>query len=95
MTSAVLDLGQIVTTPGAMDAFTEDEMNGCLLRHSTGDWGEISEADKHGNDAARAEGERILSSYDLPRGRKLWIITEAEDDEGKRLATTALLPTEY
>jgi hypothetical protein len=95
MTSAVLDLGQIVSTPGAMEAFTEGEVSGCLLRHSAGDWGEISEEDKRRNDEARAEGERLLSSYDMPSGRKLWIITEAEDDEGKRAATTVLLPTEY
>ena len=27
-------------------------------------------------------------------GAKIWIITEAADDQGKRAATTALLPSE-
>ena len=36
---------------------------------------------------------RLLSAYKTLKGVKLWIITEAEDDDGHRAATTILLPT--
>jgi hypothetical protein len=36
-----------------------------------------------------------LSAYRTLVGVKIWIITEAADDNGKRLATTILLPSEY
>ncbi|HLJ28334.1 MAG TPA: hypothetical protein VKY85_16605 [Candidatus Angelobacter sp.] len=34
-------------------------------------------------------------AYHLKDGAKIWIITEAMDDEGRRAATTVLLPQEY
>ena len=38
----------------------------------------------------------ILGCLDQPsKGTKLWIITEAADERGHRLATTLLLPEEY
>jgi hypothetical protein len=61
-----------------------------LARHSTGDWGDLEEADKQANEAALQAGDRILSAYKLTGGHKLWIITEAD-----RRATTILLPSEY
>ena len=33
------ELGQIVATPGAIDACTRDHLRRCLARHLTGDWG--------------------------------------------------------
>ena len=33
------DLGQIVTTPGALAACPPDHFHKCLARHLTGDWG--------------------------------------------------------
>lgn len=43
----------------------------------------------------RCVGSRLLSAYTSAAGVKVWIITEAADDEGKRPATTVLLPEEY
>lgn len=40
-------------------------------------------------------GERLLSAYKTLLGQRIWIITEAVDDQGKRSATTILLPEEY
>jgi hypothetical protein len=37
----------------------------------------------------------LLSAYRTSRNTKLWIITEAADDDGNRAATTILLPEEY
>ena len=47
------------------------------------------------NDAALVDGSRLLSSYTMRNGTKLWIITEASDNDGNRAATTILLPSEY
>jgi len=90
-------LGQIVATPAAIHALrkagqTAEEF---LQRHSKGDWGEVCEEDRQANDQALIDGTRILSAYRTSLGVKLWIITEAVDDAGKRAATTILLPSEY
>lgn len=36
-----------------------------------------------------------MSAYTLTSGEKLWVITEAADDDGNRICTTLLLPDEY
>jgi hypothetical protein len=88
-------LGQIMATPGAVEAI-EAEGSGIgvrslLDRHSFGDWGDLSEADKQENELSLTEGFRIFSAYFLPNsGVKIWVITEAD-----RSATTLLLPKEY
>ena len=61
-----------------------------LIRHVCGDWGDLDEHDHGENELSVREGFRILSSYNLPDGERLWIITEAD-----RSATTLLLPDEY
>lgn len=90
-------LGQLLATPGALQ---ECEAAGVspmryFDRHAQQDWGDLSTDDKRANDRALTDGSRILSAYHLPSGTKIWIITEAEDDEGDRAATTVLLPEEY
>lgn len=90
---ALFPLGQIVSTPGAIDALgTEAVSAGELIqRHVSGDWGELSEDDRRENELSVEQGFRILSAYTLPRTNvKLWIITEAD-----RSVTTLLLPDEY
>jgi hypothetical protein len=82
-------LGRIVATPGAMDAFTPEQLLGMLRRHATGDWGEVDQHDWKANDTALKEGTRLLSAYTL-NDTKVWIITEAD-----RSSTTFLLPSEY
>ena len=91
------DLGQTVATPAALEALRRNNATGLgyLRKHASGDWGIVSEEDKQANEQALKTGARILSAYFLPDETKLWIITEAEDDSGKRLATTLLLPEEY
>jgi hypothetical protein len=91
-------LGQIVATPGALRALeasgqTPDEF---MRRHVEGDWGTVCQEDKAANDEALKDGSRIISAYVLADGdTKLWLITEAQDDDGRRAATTLLLPDEY
>jgi hypothetical protein len=86
-------LGQIVSTPGAIEALTQEggDFLEYLTRHVSGDWGDLCDDDKRENELSVKDGLRILSTYRLPRtGAKLWIITEAD-----RSATTFLLPEEY
>jgi hypothetical protein len=92
-----VQLGQIVATPGALEAFERNNTNGFsfIQRHSVGDWGEICPEDKEANYAALESGARLMSAYSLGDGTKIWVITEAKDDRGNRQATTLLLPEEY
>lgn len=87
----LFEIGRLVSTSGAIDLLNDTNTSfiELLKRHTTGDWGDLCEEDKQANDAAVTTGDRILSSYDL-RGRKVWIITEAD-----RSVTTLLLPEEY
>jgi len=85
-------LGHIVATPGALRAL---EISGespleYLRRHVLGDWGELDEDDRRENELSLHEGFRLLSSYRLRSGEKLWIIAEAD-----RSVTALLLPEEY
>ena len=66
-----------------------------LARHACGDWGNVNDEDKGLNDESVLDGSRILSAYRTSLGVKLWIITEATDDEGRRASTTIVLPEEY
>lgn len=85
-------LGQIVATPGALEALekagqTADELIG---RHVIGDWGTLPPEDVQANNDALERNGRLLSAYHLSDGAKIWLITEWD-----RSATTLLLPSEY
>jgi hypothetical protein len=90
-------LGQLVATPGALRALEEagQSLAFFLAKHLSCDWGEVDDEDKLANDQALVDGSRILSAYRTLKGERLWIITEAADDDGKRVATTILKPSEY
>jgi hypothetical protein len=90
-------LGQVVATPGALEALGKARQSAAefLQRHARGDWGEVCDDDRQANDQALIDGSRLLSAYRTSLGEKIWIITEAVDDAGKRAATTILLPSEY
>jgi hypothetical protein len=85
-------LGRIVATLRVLDAFKEtgEDPREFLLRHISGDWGEVDEHDRRENEYALVHGLRLLSAYRLNDQTKIWIITEAD-----RSATTLLLPSEY
>jgi hypothetical protein len=61
-----------------------------LVRHVTGDWGDINKQGKQANDDATKTGGRIMSVYQVTPDSEFWIITEAD-----RSATTILLPQDY
>ena len=92
MVEPLFSLGRVVATPGALRALEEagQETVDFLDRHACGNWGVVPEEDWALNDEALRHRSRLLSSYRLASGDKLWIITEAD-----RSATTLLLPSEY
>ena len=85
-------LGQVVSTPGALDALARAGQDAWQFigRHAAGDWGELDDHDRRENELSVKEGSRILSAYHLKDGTTIWIITEAD-----RSSTTILLPEEY
>lgn len=89
--------GRIVATPRCLEELERAGQNlwEFLARHLAGDWGVVDAVDKLSNDEALKDGSRILSAYILKSGVKIWVISEAEDDDGNREATTGLLPDEY
>lgn len=90
-------VGRVLATPAAIDALTKSGQVPFefIARHVRGDFGDLSEEDRRLNDEAVKDGSRILSAYRLKSGVKLWLITEAEDEQGQRAASTILLPEEY
>jgi hypothetical protein len=67
-------LGQIVSTPGAIEALSQPgtDWMALLMRHSTGDWGDLDAKDKRANDDAVMNGGRILSTYNLSTDARIW-----------------------
>ena len=90
-------LGQILATPQALQALQESGQTPdfFLAKHVRGDWGEVCDEDKMLNDQALVDGSRLLSAYQTLKGTKIWIITEAADDGGRRACSTILLPSDY
>src|SRR5688572_5414638 len=90
-------LGRLLATPGALSALTESSQSPAefVSQHAAGNWGTVSAEDKALNEESLIDGSRILSAYTTRNGQKIWIITEAADDAGQRVATTILLPEEY
>jgi hypothetical protein len=91
------DPGALLATPQALVALERHgkDLQELLRRHLSGDWGDLGDDDRRLNDLALIDGSRLLSSYTIADDLTVWIITEATDDAGNRLSTTALLPSQY
>lgn len=94
----VIENTPLFITAGVSELLESDEnfakeVCKCLGRHLTGDWGDTCEEDVELNNQAVVSGHRIISSYNI--NPKIWIITDAADDDGHRAATTILYPDEY
>lgn len=83
-------LGRIVAAPHALAVLTNEEILRAIIRHQSGDWGELDAEDCEANDRAVMQGTRVLSAYRSEKGVPFWLITEAD-----RSVTTVLLPQEY
>lgn len=86
------ELGVVVATPGALEVLGNLEVSPSELveRHAAGDWGDVPSEDARENEYGLQYGFRVISSYPLPGGERIWVITEAD-----RSSTCLLLPTEY
>lgn len=91
------DPGQVVATPGALDVLTASGQSPAVFldRHLRGDWGDLDDEDRSLNDQAVHDGSRLLSAYTTARGERIWVITEAVGEGGRRSSTCLLLPAEY
>ena len=74
------EIGHVSMTRAAASALDEARIESILLldRHIRSDWGDLAERDKMQNDVAILMGQRLLSAYDLPTGKTIWILTEAD-----------------
>ncbi len=97
LTKPKFSLGEVLTSVAAFLALEKSGQTPefFLEKHVQGDWGTLAEEDKRANNQAVVDGSRILSAYQTLLGVKIWIITEAADDSGRRAASTILLPSEY
>jgi hypothetical protein len=87
---AKFPLGRVMMTRGVADTIALDDVFDALVRHMSGNWGEVCEDDRRENGYSLKVGFRLLSVYRTTDGTRLWVITEAD-----RSATTVLLPSEY
>ncbi len=86
----LFELGRAVSTPGALEALTREDIGKALARHHRGDWGDVDRHDWRENETSLRESSRLLSVYQGTNGTKFWVITEAD-----RSSTCVLLPSEY
>ena len=96
MSQALFPLGQVVATPGALEAMREHGIDpvSILARHVILDPGQLDAHDRKANRDALKSGARIFSAYMVGEVR-VWCITEGTDDDGNRASTCILLPSEY
>lgn len=90
--STLFALGQIVATPAALEALRESgqEPDEFLIRHGSGDWGDVPQEDRDCNNQAVKNGSWLLSAYVTKKDQRIYLITECD-----RSVTTLLLPSEY
>lgn len=107
----IFSLGKTVATPAALELLERRgySANALIARHAACDFGDLDAHDHQANLEAIESGGRIFSVYRLcdaewlkqvPRSQRhkidtLWVITNAQNDEGVRDATTVLTPSCY
>lgn len=90
---ALFKTGELVFAAGVNELVARDkefakQVTNSLARHTSGDWGDMSNEDKKENELSIGKHLRIFSAYNCVK--KIWIITEAD-----RSVTTVLFPDEY
>jgi hypothetical protein len=64
--AVLFPLGRLVATPGALALLRsagEDLLPMLLVRHRSGDWGDVPPEDARENEFSMRHGFRVLSSY--------------------------------
>ena len=92
----LFELGMVHGTPAVLKHLEAHGLypNALLGAHCHGDYGLVNEYDWKANDRAVIDGSRILSSYAV-EGVRIWVVTDAVNDQGVRPSTTLLKPSEY
>ncbi len=100
-----IQIGKVYATKGVSGDIEQNKkfrefINISINRHINKDFGEMEEEDIESNKKAINNGNRIFSSYKIDENlnnenEKLWIITEAENENKERKYTTILYPKEY
>lgn len=83
-------IGQLVATPNALSRLLPEEILFGIVRHQSGDWGDVDKDDRKENDLSLEKGFRLFSVYNGKYGARFWIITKAD-----RSVTTVLMPEDY
>ncbi len=94
--------GKVVATAGIAEArVPNDVITALMLRHLSGDWGDLCEEDKKLNDHTflNQDGGRLHSSYENAyEGKTIWIMTSGfgNDSTDPNMCHTCIMyPNEY
>ncbi|WP_414449800.1 hypothetical protein AB4851_28725 [Burkholderia sp. 22PA0099] len=70
--------GRLLFTPDVLHTLRANNIPAIsvVLRHIVGDWGCVSDDDKHENDLSIAAGLRLISLYPLPDNTCILVVTE-------------------
>ena len=83
------ELGQVVATKNCANTVFLADIQECLNRHQSGDWGDTEDAEMNEEALNPKYPDRIMSVYKFPE-YTIWVITEWD-----RSSTTVLLPEDY
>ena len=85
---ALFSLGEVSTTRSAFKKLYALGLkpSDLIVRHQTGDWGDIDDADHAMNEESLHEKQRFFSSYEIEKER-FWVLTTAD-----RSRTIVFLP---
>lgn len=100
MSFAIKRVGSLLMTRGVNDKVADsrpfaDFVLRALSRFHNGDWGDVCKEDWQANQDSLNDGSRIIGAYEQKGMPKIWIIAEAENNDGIREAVTVLFPEEY
>lgn len=94
------ELGELVATPGALELLKISGTSplDIIQRHGALEPGDLPAGDVRANADALKTGARIMSAYTVTvdgQAHKVWAITDAAGDNGRRASTCLLLPGDY
>ena len=86
----MFQLGEVIVTPRARQVLDDSalSLDDLLARHQSGDWGEVSAAERRLNDEGIAKRFNLVSNYGTRRGDRLTVVTRA--DRGSTFVHLAL-----
>ena len=89
------DYGSIFVTGSLRELIKRDRniseyVHECIIKHISGNWGNICREDWELNNRALENGGRLLSSYCFSDMEQIWVITEAD-----RKTTSVLFSHDY